>query len=100
MPPPPAVTINDGTEYEVEKILDEQTKRHRKEYLIKWMGYPEYDATWEPEHHLTNAKDVILEYEHRGRCSREGGEWCDDTTSSREGGRLGKGSATMHAERE
>src|SRR3954463_12436004 len=78
-PPPPEITINDDTEYEVEQILDDRTKRHKKEYLVKWKGYPEYDSTWEPEDHLINAEEVIKDYEHRGRCSREEGGWCDDS---------------------
>src|SRR5690349_13941565 len=41
-PPPPPVTIDEATEYVVEKILDHRTRHHRLE------GYPDYDASWEP----------------------------------------------------
>ena len=61
-PPPPAVTINDHIEYEVEYILDHRTRHRHKEYLVKWTGYPEHDATWEPEPNLQNSKDAIQEY--------------------------------------
>lgn len=39
--------------YQVEKIMDERTRRGRKEYLIKWLGFPEHMASWEPEENLT-----------------------------------------------
>jgi hypothetical protein len=45
--------------YEVERILkcrvddDGQLK-----YLVLWAGYPEEEATWEPEDHFTTAKTV------------------------------------------
>lgn len=61
-PPPPAITIEDHQEYEVERILDQRTRFHRKEFLVKWVGYPDYDATWEPESNLKNASDHLQEF--------------------------------------
>jgi hypothetical protein len=46
----------DGEEmYLVEDILEERGKGRRKQYLVKWEGYP--DPTWEPASNLkhTNA---------------------------------------------
>jgi hypothetical protein len=62
IPPPPAVTINDHLEYEVEYILDHRMRHRHKEFLVKWLGYPEHDATWEPEPNLQNSKDAIQDY--------------------------------------
>lgn len=64
LPPPPAISINGQDEYEVERILDKRTRRRKVEYLVKWIGYPEYEATWEPLAHLTNATDAIAEFEN------------------------------------
>ena len=61
-PPPPAITVNDHVEYEVENILDHRTRHHCKEFLVKWTGYPKHDATWEPENHLQNAENAIQDY--------------------------------------
>jgi hypothetical protein len=61
-PPPPAVTIEDHSEYEVERILDHRTHRNRTEFLVKWVGYPEYDASWEPQEHLQNAPEILRAY--------------------------------------
>jgi transposase InsO family protein len=61
-PPPPAITIEDHQEYEVEQILDQRTRFRRKEFLVKWVGYPDYDATWEPEANLKNATDAVKEF--------------------------------------
>jgi hypothetical protein len=61
-PPPPAMTIEDHIEYEVDYILDQRTRFRHTEFLVKWMGYPEHDATWEPEANLTNAQDAIKKY--------------------------------------
>ena len=47
-PPPPPIVIEDQQEYEVERILDKRKRRGRIEYLVKWVGYELYDATWEP----------------------------------------------------
>ncbi len=43
-------------EYEVEEILRSRMVRRgrgkRREFLIRWKGYPLHDATWEPERNL------------------------------------------------
>jgi hypothetical protein len=63
--PPPAMVLpnTEHEEYEVETILDKRILRKKPQYLIKWLGYPLHDATWEPLEHLNNAKDKIKEFE-------------------------------------
>jgi hypothetical protein len=63
--PPPAIITPESNheEYEVETILDKRILRNRPQYLIKWMGYPLHDATWEPLENLENAKETIKEFE-------------------------------------
>ena len=65
-PTPPAAIVlpgSDQEEYEVDAILDKKIIRKKTQYLIKWVGYPLHDATWEPEEHLTNAKQKLQEFE-------------------------------------
>ncbi|KAJ2783471.1 hypothetical protein H4R18_001680 [Coemansia javaensis] len=42
----------DGTEYEVEAIVDDRIERGKREFLLKWKGYGHDANTWEPEEHL------------------------------------------------
>jgi len=50
-------------EYTVEKILDWKVipKTKKKEYLVKWKGYPKSESTWEPPSHLPN--ELVRDYE-------------------------------------
>jgi hypothetical protein len=32
-------------------------------YLVKWLGYPHWEATWEKASTLSGARDAIVEYE-------------------------------------
>jgi chromobox protein 1 len=49
--------------YVVEKILDKRiVENNQVEYFIKWFGYDEDDATWEPEENVF-CKDLIEQYE-------------------------------------
>ena len=65
-PPPPVILSDNSEEYEVEQILDKRTLKGNKQYLIKWVGYPLHDATWELENHLKNAQQKVKDFE-RGR---------------------------------
>ena len=63
-PPPPEVIIgSNDEEYEVEAILNKRIIRKKPQYLIKWTGYPLYDSTWEPLENLTNAKEMVKDFE-------------------------------------
>ncbi|ETW78644.1 hypothetical protein HETIRDRAFT_247626, partial [Heterobasidion irregulare TC 32-1] len=39
--------LNDEEHYEVEMIMDSKRQGRGTKYLVKWMGYPESDNTWE-----------------------------------------------------
>jgi hypothetical protein len=55
-PPAPNTEIqpvNPIAEYEVEEILDCQYVRGKVKYLIKWLGYPQSENTWEPKANLS-----------------------------------------------
>ncbi|VDO95807.1 unnamed protein product [Heligmosomoides polygyrus] len=49
-------SLGDET-YVVEKILNTRRRNGRREYLIKWEGWPVEDSTWEEERHCTEAID-------------------------------------------
>jgi transposase InsO family protein len=60
--PPPEI-VGEEPEYEAEHVLDKRTRRRRVEYLIKWVGYPESESTWEPLSHLHHAMDIVRDFE-------------------------------------
>ena len=68
--PPPELIDEDGEEqWEVDAILKKRSiqrgrARHpRIEYLVRWRGYPEWEATWEPLQHLANAQQALAAFE-------------------------------------
>ena len=64
IPPPPIfIAEQQQTEYEVETILDKKTIRKKPFYLVKWLGYPLHEATWEPLTHVDNAMDLVNEFD-------------------------------------
>ena len=50
---------NAASEFEVEDILDSRLGHYRTEYLVKWLGYPVFEAIWEPSEYLANAPDIM-----------------------------------------
>src|SRR5713226_7234637 len=63
---PPPDLVGGGEQYEVKAIRSH--RRHGKgrqlQYLVKWLGYPESDNTWEPAGHL-QAPALLKEYHRR-----------------------------------
>ncbi|XP_049637595.1 M-phase phosphoprotein 8 [Suncus etruscus] len=62
----PQVENADGDDvFEVEQILDEKTEEGNVLYKVRWKGYTSEDDTWEPEVHLQDCKEVLLEFRNR-----------------------------------
>ena len=65
---PPAEITDDGEEaYEVEEIMGRRGSGTRREYLVKWRGYPQWEWTWEPQRNLQNAADAVAAFEAKLR---------------------------------
>ena len=63
LPPPPLPMIEDDhLEYEVEVILDVKKVGQGVRYLVKWLGYPMEENTWEPCQNLTNVMLVLQDF--------------------------------------
>ena len=66
--PPLPVSIEGFDEFEVEAIVAYKVKKGRKkgstfrEFLVKWVGYGEENNSWEPESHLTSAREMVRAY--------------------------------------
>jgi len=58
--------IDNEEEYKVEKILDSQqfSRGHKRQYLIKWKGYPNSDNEWVDKKDI-HVPEVIREFESR-----------------------------------
>jgi hypothetical protein len=53
---------NGQLEFEVEKVLAQRGTERRRQYLVKWKGYPLYEATWEAAESLGNAKAKLKQF--------------------------------------
>ena len=50
---------DEDPEFEVEHLLDSRGSGKNEEFLVKWKGFPEESATWEPVRNLTGCKDLL-----------------------------------------
>ena len=55
--------INDKDCFEVEKIITRKVDGQNKFYLVKWVGYPLKDCSWEPFSHLQKISGMIETFE-------------------------------------
>ena len=75
---PEEVQLKDGsTGYEVEKLLKRRRRGGRYQYLVKWLGYPKSECTWEPIEHLNQVKHLVRKCDKKVKCD-------DDHYSSEE----------------
>ena len=49
--------------YEVEKIIARKAFGKKRMYLIKWLGYPLKDCSWEPVSHLNSILDMVENFD-------------------------------------
>ena len=61
---PPPDLIGEEGQYEVEQVLDERNygRRKKKQYLVKWKGYPDSDNQWLDAKDMENAQELIAEF--------------------------------------
>ncbi|CAF0817500.1 unnamed protein product [Didymodactylos carnosus] len=53
---------SEGSEYEVEKILDKRRRNGKLEYLLKWLGYDDSENKWVRAEDL-NCPELIAQFE-------------------------------------
>lgn len=61
-PVPPPDIVEGEPEWEVEEILDAKFLHNRLYFLVKWLGWPDSENSWEPEANLEHSQDVITEF--------------------------------------
>jgi hypothetical protein len=47
--------VDEGSEYEIERLVDKRVVKGIVQYLVKWKGYGDFDNTWVPLSNLGNA---------------------------------------------
>ena len=57
------IDIEGQIEYEIERILQSRIVRNRKEYLVKWKGYNDFENSWVKAHDMGNAQQLVQQYE-------------------------------------
>ena len=72
------IEIEGQTEFEIERILQSRVVRNRKEYLVKWKGYNDFENSWVKAHDMGNAQELVQQFEssflpRQSRTRRGGG---------------------------
>ncbi len=65
----PAQHFTEPDLYQVETLLGERRRARGVEFLVKWLGYPRSDATWEPEGNILD-NSLIWAWRSRPRVGR------------------------------
>ena len=65
--PPPPELVDGEPEQEVEEILNDRIRRGKKQFLVKWKGFPMEENEWLAEKDLTHAKRVLNKYKTRSK---------------------------------
>ena len=68
---PSSVIVDDTEEFHVERILDSRLHLSKMQYLVKWLGYPVSENSWEPAENLRNASKLVRAF-HRSYPDKPG----------------------------
>ena len=63
LPQPIIISESNKAKYKVKQILDKRLIYNKTQYLVKWLGYSLYDATWKPVENLKNVPKKLKEFE-------------------------------------
>src|SRR6266702_4230528 len=74
--------VDNEEEYKVEKILDswQFSRGRKKQYLIKWKGYPDSDNEWVDKRDI-HAPEAIREFENRNPTTKTHIRWGNTSKS-------------------
>ncbi len=67
---PRARGARDGTDLEVDWVIDKREGKDGVEYKVRWVGYANAEDTWEPLANLTSAKAKVDDFELRDKRKR------------------------------
>ena len=54
--PQQQITVDNQTVFNAENILKRRKRKGKNQYLVKWVGYPKSQATWEPEENILDKR--------------------------------------------
>lgn len=57
--------------YNVEEILAKRNRNKKREYKVKWEGYPLDQSTWEPIEHLKSVLPLVQDFEKKNSRKEE-----------------------------
>ena len=88
---------DDGEQYEVERIMGKRVVDGRTEYHVKWAGCNDSESTWEPEHMVDGAIELVAEFETAAAAAAAAAQQPQHRSSSRLRGFAPDGSAVHRA---
>jgi hypothetical protein len=62
--------------------LDKKKEGRKNLYLVKWEGFEEKDATWEPLANLGNVKELIKEFDRQFDLQANGNQQSTNLTTN------------------
>jgi Chromo (CHRromatin Organisation MOdifier) domain len=62
LPPLPVVMQDGEEEFEVESIISHRRQRGKSQYLVKWLGWPLSESTWEDDKQLTHCNSALKQF--------------------------------------
>ena len=63
--------MKEKKQWKIESIFDDRIHRERKQFLVKWLNYSDFENQWAKKVDLKNCKKLLIAYDENRQIKKK-----------------------------